>query len=222
MVRLINKKNIFLLEWTAIAFMHTQKHFTYIRRFNSPKESPCVYALWHENQFALYGLPDISNTNILISNSLDGQIVASAAESLGFKTCRGSAGRKGAVSSTLKLIEKLKSGENVAITVDGPRGPYHEVKQGAITLSKDTGLPIVPVHWYSKDITFVKFPSWDKMLSPIGPCRILVLFGDPIYVGEKSCEQVSQEVKNSLLELERIAPTEYEEALKKRLWKKRQ
>lgn len=221
MVRLINKKNIFLLEWAAIAFVQTQKYFTDIKPYNMPVQTPCIYALWHENQFAVYGLPNISKTNILISNSLDGQIVSSAATSLGFKVCRGSAGRKGAVSSTLKLLEKLKSGEDVAIMVDGPRGPYHEVKHGAIALSSDTGLPIVPVHWYSPQLTFRKFPSWDKMLSPVGPCQILCLFGDPVYINGRTYEQVAEDVKSSLLELERIAPEKYKEAKKQGLWKKK-
>ena len=222
MVRLINKNNIFLLEWAAIAFMQFQKHFTYIRRYNAPKLSPCIYAIWHENQFGVYGVPNVANTNILISNSLDGQIVSSGSKSLGFKICRGSSGRKGAVSSTLKLIEKLKAGEDVAIMVDGPRGPYHEVKRGAITLAKDTGFPIVPMHWYSEDFTFVKIPSWDKMISPIGPCRILNLFGEPIYVNDENCEQIAQEIKSSLLELERIAPEKYKQAKAQKLWNKKQ
>lgn len=222
MVRLINKKNIFLLEWASISFMSIQKHLTYIRRYNAPNQTPCIYVLWHENQFGVFGVPDVSNTNILISNSLDGQIVASSAASLGFKICRGSAGRKGAVSSTLKLIEKLNSGEDVAIMVDGPRGPYHEVKHGAIALAKDTGCPIVPLHWYSEDITFVKIPSWDKMISPIGPCRILSLFGEPIYVKDDSYEQVADKIKESLLNLRDIAPEKYKEAKKQKLWNKKQ
>ena len=118
-------------------------------------------------------------------------------------------------------MEKLKSGEDIAIMVDGPRGPYHEVKHGAIALSKDTGLPIIPVHWFSPQFTFRKFPSWDKMLSPVGPCKILCLFGDPIYVDNKSYDEVALEIKNSLLELERIAPDKYKEAEKQGLWKKK-
>ena len=222
MVRIINKNNIFILEWLAIAFIHTQKHITYMRSYNLPKVSPCIYAFWHENQFGVYGLPNKNNTNILISNSLDGQIVASGAQSLGFKTCRGSSGKQGAVSSTLKLIEKLKQGECVVITVDGPRGPYHEVKNGIVALAKDTGVPIVPVHWYSPEKTFIRFPSWDRMLSPIGPCRILTLFGDPIYVKEESYEQVCVQIKDSLLDLERIAPQKYKEAKAQKLWNKKQ
>ncbi|MBR1425340.1 DUF374 domain-containing protein [bacterium] len=222
MVRLINQKNLFILEGIARLFVNTQKHFTYIRRFNPPKTEPCVYAMWHENQFAAYGLPDINNVNILISNSMDGQIISTAAQSLGFKICRGSSNRKGSVSSTLHMIDKLKSGESVAIMVDGPRGPYHEVKPGVVMLAKETKVPIVPVHWYSTDITFRKFPSWDKMLSPVGPCRILNSFSDPIYVENKSDEQVLSEVKNALINLEKEAPERYKEARKAKLWKQKQ
>ncbi len=202
--------------------MQIQKHLTYVRRNNPPTQVPCIYVMWHENQFGVYGVPNVRNTNILISNSLDGQIVASGAGSLGFKICRGSSGRKGAVASTLQLIEKLKSGEDVAIMVDGPRGPYREVKHGAIVLARETGLPIVPMHMYSDDFTFVQFPSWDKMYSPIGPCRVLVLFGDPIYVGDKSDEDVAREVKESLLALESSACEKYKEAKKNKLWSKKE
>lgn len=222
MVRLINQKNIFLVEWVAIAFMQIQQHLTYVRRYNAPKCSPCIYAMWHENQFGVFGVPDIPNTNILISTSIDGQIVASSSGSLGFKIVRGSAGRKNAVSSTLQLIEKLKAGENVALMVDGPRGPYHEVKNGAATLAKDTGCPIIPMHWYSTDPTFIHLPSWDNMNSPVGPCRLLSLFGDPIYAQDKSIEEINNEIKNSLTRLEDIAPEEYKKARKQKLWNKKQ
>ena len=222
MVRLINKKNIFLVEWASIAFMQIQQHLTFIRRYNAPTQSPCIYVMWHENQFGVFGVPDVRNTNILISNSLDGQIVASGAGSLGFKICRGSSGRKGAVASTLSLIDKIKKGEDVAIMVDGPRGPYREVKHGAIVLARETGVPIVPMHWYSEDITFVKMPSWDKMISPIGPCRILNLFGEPIYVEGKTDEDVAKEIKDSLLQLESIGKEKYKEAIINKVLQKKQ
>lgn len=218
MVRFINKSNIIVFEKIACLFVNTQKHLTYIRRFNPPQSDCNIYAMWHENQFAVYGLPNINNTNILISNSMDGQIISSAARVLGFKTVRGSSRRKGSVSSTLHLIEKLKVGEDAAIMVDGPRGPYHLVKPGIVLLSRETKRPIIPVHWYSEDITFINLPSWDKMTSPIGPCRILTLFGDPIYTNGKSDEQVETEVKQSLIHLENIAPEKYKEAKKLKLW----
>lgn len=221
MVRLINKKNIGQITDLAYYIMKVQELFTYIVEVNNPKVSPCIYAMWHENQFCLHGIPDRGNLNILISNSLDGEIIAKVCEKWGFQTCRGSSKRKGSVSATLKMISKLKNGENIAIMVDGPRGPLHKVKSGAVVLAREAGVPIVPVHWYSPSFTFIKFPSWDKMTCPIGPCRLINIYGKPIYTDGKSDEQVAQEVRNSLFELEKNAPEKYKEAKKLKLWNKK-
>lgn len=221
MVRLINKKNIGQITNLAYNIMKVQEFFTFIAEFDKPEVSPCIYAMWHENQFCLHGLPDRNNINILISNSLDGEIISNVCEKWGFKTCRGSSNRKGSVSATLKMLSKLKDNENIAIMVDGPRGPLHKVKPGAIVLAREANVPIIPVHWYSPNFTFVKFPSWDKMSSPIGPCWLLNLYGEPIYTEGKTDEQIAIEVRDSLLELERIAPEKYKEAKKLKLWNRK-
>jgi hypothetical protein len=201
--------------------MHIQEFFTYIVELDNPRISPCIYAMWHENQFCVYGLQDKHKVNILISNSIDGEIISRIVQKMGFQTCRGSSKRKGSVSGTLKMISKLKSGEDIAIMVDGPRGPIHKVKSGAIVLAREAGVPIVPIHWYSEDFTFVKFPSWDKMTSPIGPCRLINLYGKPIYAEGKTDEQVATEIKESLLKLAEEAPERYKQARKQKLWSKR-
>jgi len=221
MVRLINKKNMGQVTDIVYSIMHIQEFFTHIVEMNNPEISPCIYVMWHQNQFCVYGLKNKHKVNILISNSIDGEIIARIVEKMGFKTCRGSSKRKGAVSGTLKMISKLKDGENIAIMVDGPQGPIHQVKPGAIVLAREAGVPIVPMHWHSEDFTFARFPSWDKMTSPIGPCRLLNLYGNPIFADGKSDEEVANEIKESLLELERIAPEKYKEAKKLKLWRKR-
>lgn len=220
MVRLINKNNAGKFATVAYVLMRIQEVFTHVAEFNNPKVAPCIYAMWHENQFCVHGLPDRGNVNILISNSLDGEIISQACEKWGFKVCRGSSQRKGSVSGTLKMISNLKNGESLAIMVDGPRGPLHKVKSGAIVAAKEGGVPIVPVHWYSPNFTFVRFPSWDKMTCPVGPCRLLNIYGEPIYTDGKTDEQVADEVRKSLLHLEEIAPKKYEEAKKLKLWQK--
>ncbi|MBP3821030.1 DUF374 domain-containing protein [bacterium] len=222
MVRLINNKNIPVIANFAYRILKIQEFFTYIRNWGHPDIEQCIYVMWHANQFSVHGLPNRSKTNVLISTSLDGQIVATVCENWGFKVCRGSAGNKGAISSTLKMLGRLKEGDNVAIMVDGPRGPYHSVKKGAITLSKESGIPIVPVYWYSEDFTFRKLPSWDKMICPIGPCRILNIYGKPIYSQNKTEEDLINEVKNSLLKLEESAGEIYKEAKRQKLWNKKQ
>ena len=221
MVRLINQKNIGIISNFAFSIMKIQEIFTHIELLNHPDLKQCIYVMWHQNQFCVHGLPNRNNVNILISTSLDGEIIARVTQKWGFKVCRGSSGRKGSVSSTLKMIEKLKNGESIAIMVDGPRGPLHKVKTGAIVLSRETGIPIVPVHWYSEDLTFTSLPSWDKMETPFGPCRILNSFAKPIYVENKSDEEVASEIKIALEQLEENEKDSYTYAKKNKFWSRK-
>lgn len=221
MVRLINKKNIPVIANIAYRILKIQGKMTYIRNWNYPNLNQCIYVMWHEHQFSVHGLPNRNNTNILISTSLDGDIVALVSEKWGFKVVRGSAGHKRAVASTMELKDALREGESLAIMVDGPRGPYHSVKRGAPVLSKEFGIPVVPVYWYSTDKTLIKLPSWDKITVPFGPCRILNLYGEPIYPEGKTEEEISQAIKDSLSNLEENAHNVYQEARKNKLWNKK-
>jgi hypothetical protein len=221
MVRLINKDNIQHVIKLICFFVGIQDKMTYIAEYNNPNIFPCIYVMWHGNQFCVHGLPDRSKLNILVSNSLDGDLITSVCNYFGYQTCRGSSGRKGAISGTLRMINKLKEDENIAIMVDGPRGPLHTVKSGAITLAREANVPIIPVNWYSPNLTFLKFSSWDRMTCPFGPCQILNTYGNPIYVNDKSDNEVAQEIKTALLKLEQEAPMAYKDAQKRKLWRKK-
>lgn len=225
MVRLINDSNIDFLANTAYRLMRLQEIFTHIHEYNNPNLKPCIYAMWHANQFLVHGLEDKANTSILVSNSIDGEVVARAVEKWGFKVVRGSAGKKGAVESTMQMLTRLKNGECVGIMVDGPHGPLHKVKNGAVKLAQMSGAPIVPAHWYSPQKTFINLPSWDKMKTPLGDCKILNLYGDPIYVNENATDEELSEAKENirtqLFNLEAKAPEIYNEAKKQKLWNKK-
>lgn len=224
MVRLINDKNMFLVTNFAYSLMHLQEFFTHIKSYNEPKIKPCIYAMWHKNQFLLHGIEDKAHLSIQISTSLDGEIIAQIVERMGFKVVRGSAERRGAVQSTMQMISRLNDGECVAMMVDGPRGPLHKVKSGVVKLAQKTGAPIIPAHWYSPQKTFITLPSWDKMRTPLGDCKILNIYGDPIYVNPDATDEeltkAKDEIKEQLFALEANAPQLYKEAMKNKLWEK--
>lgn len=219
MVRLINKKNIKYISWGIYKLLKLQQLMTNVQNVDYPDVKQCIYVMWHSNQFLVHGFRDKEKTSILISNSLDGDVVSYVAQKWGFKVKRGSSGRKGSITATKQLYDELINGENIAIMVDGPRGPYHEVKKGAIALSLETGVPIVPVNWYSEDRTLREMNSWDKMKFPVGKCRIMNLYGEPIYPNGKTEESLALEVKNALCELEQKSPQKYKQAIEKGIWK---
>lgn len=221
MVRLINKKNIKFISWGIYKLLKLQEKMTIIRNVDYPDVEQCIFVMWHSNQFVVHGFRDKNKTSILISNSLDGDIVSYVAQNWGFKVKRGSSGRKGAISATKQLHDELMNGENIAIMVDGPRGPYHEVKKGAIALSLETGIPIVPVNWYSEDKTFREMGSWDKMKFPLGLCKIMILYGQPIYPNGKEEEEYRLEIQKALCNLDEKAPERYKQEKEEGIWENR-
>lgn len=225
MVRLINDNNVDALATIAYRILRIQEIFTHIEEVNNKNLKPCIYAMWHANQFLIHGIEDKAHLNVLISNSMDGEIIARAVEKWGFRVVRGSSNKKGAVTSTLQMIERLKAGESVAIMVDGPSGPLHKVKNGVIKVAQMSGAPIVPAHWYSPQRTFISLPSWDKMKTPLGDCKILNTYSEPIYVSpdakDEEITEIKEKIKTSLEKLEKDAPAMYEEARKNKLWNKK-
>lgn len=227
MVRLLNLDNVDIIAKGVTAFFSLQQYFTHIININHPDVKNCLYALWHNHQCCVYGLPDKHNTNVMVSRSKDGEVVARAIhDAFGFKIVRGSKGRRGAVEATKQMIEELKAGDSGAIMVDGPRGPQYVVKEGVVKISKLSGVPIVPVAWYSNNFNLIKLPSWDKLEMPVGDVRLINLYGKPIYVppdgDDDADEKIRIELENQLKELDKKIPEVYEEVYWHGLWRRKQ
>lgn len=222
MVRLLNNENIGKLSDAVYSIFKIQEFFTHIVEVNHPNTEPCIYAMWHAHQCCIHGLKNRAKTNVLISRSKDGEVIARVVGKWGFKLIRGSKGKKGAVEATMRMIEALKNGENCAMMVDGPRGPAKVVKDGAVKIAKMAGVPIVPIYWYSSNFNWVSLPSWDGLKMPILDVRLINLYGDPIYVTPETDEaEAVKKLQDSLEDLERRAPEEYKKVYKFGLWRRR-
>lgn len=150
---------------TALYFLfRIWEFFVSFKSKNYPaNDKRVILALWHHDQLCLDGIPNRDKLNILISKSIDGEIIARVVERMGFKTVRGSYNRtgkdKGGKEATFDLISRLNNDENIAVTVDGPSGPLHQFKNGVIKIAKLTGAPIIPVVWYSKSRFLSSLPT---------------------------------------------------------------
>ena len=222
MVKLLSGENSKHVANIIYSIFHMQERFTHIVEVNRPDITPCLFATWHASQMCTYGIVPINKLNVLISRSRDGEIIADVCERMGYKTIRGSKGKKGAVEASMQMITALKEGENCAIMVDGPKGPPKVVKDGVIKIAKLSGAPIVPVDWYSTNINFLKFPSWDKLRMPLFDVNLVNLYGEPIYVKEGDDEEAKRlEVQRSLEEIEQKIPEVYKEVYWFGRWKKK-
>lgn len=188
-----------------IAF-HIKKYFYDCKVINYPKNlNGCLFALWHSRQCGVYGIPEREKLHCLISLSRDGEIIAAAAESLGIKTVRGSQ-KKGGTQASLEILDVLKEGNNVAITIDGPKGPKEVVKKGIVEIAKLSGVPIVPFAWYSPSKGFIKLKTWDDFCFPLFCKKLCLLCGEPIYVDkdadDNAIEKIRKQVEDDLIMLQ--------------------
>ena len=135
---------------------------------------PVIFALYHGRMVGLLVLEPRDKVTILISQSRDGEIIARACRALGFSIARGSSA-VGGFKGALELVAQAESGQSIAFTVDGPRGPMHKVKAGIIRLAELTQLPIVPFVCRARTTYWMK--SWDRFMAPFWATPIVYLFG---------------------------------------------
>ena len=138
-----------------------------------------ILAFWHEcvlmSLHSRWRVP----TKAIISRSKDGEIVAGVLERYGAETARGSSSRGGEIALR-EVLRDIRSGKNISLTPDGPKGPRRVVKEGVVFIAQASGLPIVPFHFTAKRKTLLR--SWDRHIVPMPFSRALYVYGEPIVV----------------------------------------
>ncbi len=126
-----------------------------------------ILAFWHAQQLMIPIGYRGTGSHVLISRHGDGEIIARIIARFGHEAVRGSSTR-GGVGALKALIKLGRSGRDVVVTPDGPKGPRHVAKLGVIHLAKATGLPIVPLAFAcSKKNSFrVGIATWSRIRSP--------------------------------------------------------
>ena len=76
------------------------------------------------------------------------------------------------------MIKSLKSGINIGISPDGPKGPRHKVSDGIVDISRLSKAPILPVALGFKKKWVLK--TWDKFIIPKPFNEIKIIWGDPM------------------------------------------
>jgi lysophospholipid acyltransferase (LPLAT)-like uncharacterized protein len=161
-----------------------------------------IYAFFHGDLFLMLHVYRDSGVVIPASESRDGEIMAQLLKRFGFSIVRGSSKRKGH-KALLALISSMRKGKNVAIAVDGPRGPLHQVKSGVVFLAGVTKAPIVPVTITVKHFWVIE-KSWDKLMIPVPFTKGFMAFGDPIYVNSTLNEEIESARKRIETDLQML------------------
>ena len=165
--------------------------------------TPVIFVFWHGRLLPLIHAHRHDGIVVLVSEHRDGDYLAGVLHHFGFGTVRGSSTR-GGVRGLKGLIRAARAGLDLAITPDGPRGPNRELKLGALTAARMTGLPLVPVGVGVSSAWRVR--SWDQLLVPKPFSTVRVAYGRPSSVPRHAGRAEIDEVIGSLKsELTRLA-----------------
>ncbi|MBN1827947.1 MAG: lysophospholipid acyltransferase family protein [Deltaproteobacteria bacterium] len=159
---------------------------------------------WHQQFFAAIGYfkkYEKYQPSLMISKSLDGDIIAGVAHRTGWHAVRGSSSKDGRTALT-EMILRLKKFRLAGHVVDGPRGPAGIVKAGVISLARAADSMIVP--FYARADNAWYFNSWDTFMLPKPFARVFIRF-DAMFSGFSAADGGDFENRRRSLE-QRMLP----------------
>jgi lysophospholipid acyltransferase (LPLAT)-like uncharacterized protein len=187
-----------LIAWLAAALIRLLCLTWRVRLTGLPPDfqgPPLVFCFWHGRQAALFAHPRPRPVTVLASRSRDGGLQARILTRLGFRVRRGSSSRGGA-AGLVGILEEMRQGADAVFAVDGPRGPLHRVKPGAVLAAKAMNTAIVPlIATASSAWVFEK--AWDRYTLPKPFARVEIRRGTPIAVDE-AVEVVAKRIEDAL------------------------
>jgi lysophospholipid acyltransferase (LPLAT)-like uncharacterized protein len=130
-------------------------------------DEPVAIVLWHNRLFLSaeivrryrQGRPAYA----LVSASKDGAWLSAFFSLAGMRTVRGSSSRLGREAASA-LVEVLRSGLDIGITPDGPRGPCYDFKPGALIVARRTRTPLLLIGAEFESAWQLR--SWDRFYLP--------------------------------------------------------
>ncbi len=165
------------------------------------QREPYLFLLWHEAFYPLLWRHRNLGIAIVVSLGREGQYLGDYASRLGYRILPGSSSRGGA-RALLGAVRALGEGSPVAITPDGPKGPWRCLKPGVVQAAQRAGAWIVPLHAIATPAW--RLGTWDRLVIPKPGARITVGYGEPFRVapGPEALTEGISRGREAMLELE--------------------
>jgi lysophospholipid acyltransferase (LPLAT)-like uncharacterized protein len=214
--RLLIRGLVWIVSWlcrglyTTLRPVYVQRQFER-RVWHTGK--PVLLTFWHGRMLYFIHLYRYQRFTVLVSQSRDGEFISQVLARFGIHATRGSSSR-GGTRALLEMVKRMRRGFYAAITPDGPRGPRGHVQPGIVIVAQKTGAPILPAAYNAKWKTVLR--SWDGFILPLPFSRVVVVYGEPIYVPPGASAATLQakrlEVETSLQHITRMADTYFHAA----------
>ena len=159
-----------------------------------------IVAFWHGRLLMMpLAWHRLTGFHMLISSHPDGRIIAGAMTHFGIDTIAGST-RRGGSAAFRTMLKRLKEGDCVGITPDGPRGPAMQASNGVVNVARRARVPIVPLAYATSRRRVLA--TWDRFHLALPFGRGVFLWGEPIEIAadldDAGLEQVRQLVETRM------------------------
>ena len=156
----------------------------------APTQDQAVLAFWHEyNLVAAVAARRLRREQRHVSFSTQtfrGQVMSAMLAGLdsGSVPLPAEGERAEATRLSRHLARLGREGNSLAVSPDGPQGPYRRAKPGALIVAREAGLPLQP--WaVGAAPSFRLNRRWDRHVVPLPFCRVRVFEAAPIRVAER-------------------------------------
>ncbi len=136
-----------------------------------------IAAFWHGSYIPLFALLKNRNAVIFTSLSARGAVIAEICRHFGYRAVQ--IPDHGGDASLATMARTLATAPAAGLAVDGPLGPRHEVKRGAIQLAGGLGWCIYPIAVALRPKR-VLAGRWDRREIPWPWSRVALVVGEPL------------------------------------------
>ena len=179
-------------------------YFTNKKVFHHPKlvdGEAYIFVAWHGDLVCqpMNYFKNRPNGTIktLISQSKDGEIISRIYSLFGGGSIRGSSS-KGATKALISTIREISSGNDVALTPDGPRGPRFSVADGVVAIAQKSAARVIVLN--SKPSKYWQFKSWDRFILPKPFGRIDFYLSEPFDISNLEFEEAKNFIKDKMMQ----------------------
>jgi hypothetical protein len=134
---------------------------------------------WHGGYVPLFFLFAGRHARILSSRSYRGEVIAAICCRFGYD---GGMIPDPAGGTTRDAVRRALGGcRFAALAIDGPLGPFHVIRPGAVRIAADLGFTVLPIA-AAADRSWVLDGRWDRMEIPRPFARLSLVCGEPVAI----------------------------------------
>ena len=159
------------------------------------RRDPVIVVSWHEHYLMLLSILRGRHACVFTSASPQGDTISKICTL--FEMIPVQIPDRGGEVSYEIMKGALTEHPAAAMAVDGPLGPFHQVKSGAIKLASELGFTLLPVA-ASAGWSAVASHRWDRLITPLPFSRCSAVFEEPMHVPAGASESAISDWETAL------------------------